>query len=89
MDMDSAKCFVLFGTSACHLCEQAEDVLAALLAQGCDWEVELVDIAENDNLMDRYALSIPVLQNKHSLQELCWPFDGDAVQAFARSSDLS
>jgi hypothetical protein len=87
--MGSTKCFVLYGTSACHLCEEAEAVLAELLAQGYTWQIELVDIAEHDDLMDRYALSIPVLRDINSQQELSWPFDGNAVKVFVSAEEVS
>ena len=35
----------LYGTSACHLCEQAEALLANLLASHPQWQIEVVDIA--------------------------------------------
>jgi len=79
----SVTSFVLYGTSACHLCELAEAVLSELLAQGYDWQIEVVDIADDDKLLERYALSIPVLTRAGSGVELRWPFDGAAVLAFA------
>ncbi|MBB5187391.1 hypothetical protein HNQ57_001660 [Zhongshania antarctica] len=80
----SVTSFVLYGTSACHLCELAEAVLSELLSQGYDWQIEVVDIADDDNLLERYALSIPVLTHTGSDLELRWPFDGATVLAFAR-----
>ena len=38
------RAFILYGTSACHLCELAEAVLANVLAVQPDWQIELIDI---------------------------------------------
>ncbi len=72
----------LYSTSACHLCEQAEAVLATV-----QWPamlmVEVVDVSENDELLQRYGQRIPVLavpQADGSMRELDWPFDAYAVQ---------
>ena len=72
----------LYSTSACQLCEQAEAVLASV-----QWPtaiaVEVVDISETDELLQRYGKRIPVLavpQADGSMQELQWPFDAHAVQ---------
>lgn len=77
---------VLYGTTGCHLCELAEQQLLMFVAQG--WQVELVDIADDDTLFDRFSLTIPVLEHSASGQLLNWPFDAAALQNFL-SSDLS
>lgn len=63
----------LLGTSGCHLCEQAEEILQALQAAGCEFSYEVVDIADDDALFQRYGLLIPVLRGAGA--ELNWPFD--------------
>lgn len=69
----------LFGTSACHLCELAEDLLAqagvAFIA---------VDISASDALFERYGTTIPVLRRDDGA-ELNWPFDETALAAFLAS----
>ncbi len=67
---------VLYGTSACHLCELAEDLLRE---SGRDFE--LVDIAGSDALFERYGVTIPVLRRDDG-QELNWPFDAEALAQF-------
>lgn len=71
---------MLYGTCGCHLCELAEALLLPLVADG--WQVELVDIADDDGLMERYSLSIPVLRHEASQHELSWPFDRSSLAAF-------
>lgn len=67
----------LFGTLGCHLCEEAEQVLQSFVAQGL--VVELLDIIDSPEWMQRYALTIPVLRRVDNGKELNWPFDQSAV----------
>lgn len=71
---------ILYGTSGCHLCELAEQELLTHVARG--WQVELIDIAEDDQLLDRFSLMIPVLQHNASGRLLNWPFDQAALNDF-------
>ncbi|WP_341327453.1 glutaredoxin family protein [Methylotuvimicrobium sp. KM2] len=68
---------MLFGTQGCHLCEQAEEMLASYLTDNNDIEIEIesIDIAEYEKWQERYAIRIPVLLHEASGIELCWPFD--------------
>lgn len=72
----------LFGTLGCHLCEVAEALLMPLVEHGL--LVELVDIAQNEAMFERYSLAIPVLRRCDSGAELPWPFDTEQVVAFLR-----
>lgn len=65
----------LYGTACCHLCEEAAAVL-----QEAGVEATAVDILQQDALMERYGVRIPVLANGHA--ELDWPFDAAAVRVF-------
>ncbi len=76
----SAHC-ELFGTLGCHLCEEAEAVLQPFVAQGL--VVELLDIIDSPDWLERYALTIPVLRRVDTGQEINWPFnEDDVVQLF-------
>lgn len=68
----------LMATDGCHLCERAIEVLQTTLQPG-QVEVDLVDIAFDDQLMERYATRIPVLVQPSSGLELGWPFDAAAL----------
>ncbi|AZE77656.1 glutaredoxin family protein [Pseudomonas synxantha] len=72
----------LFGTLGCHLCELAEEVLMPLVDHGL--MVELIDIADPEDLTEAYGLRIPVLRRVDTGAELDWPFDSDQVVAFLR-----
>ena len=72
---------ILLGTSACHLCEQAETLL-----NEADIAFQKIDIAEQEQWQERYAIKIPVLLNTECQQELCWPFTIEDIQAFLQIS---
>ncbi|KIR20377.1 hypothetical protein PFLU3_41970 [Pseudomonas fluorescens] len=46
--------------------------------------VELIDIADPEDLTEAYGLRIPVLRRVDTGAELDWPFDSDQVVAFLR-----
>ena len=76
---------ILYGTSACHLCEEAAAILRKMAPElGFNWSE--VDIAEDDALTQRYAIKIPVLKQQNSSEELCWPFSHADVSAFLMSA---
>jgi len=69
---------ILLGTSGCHLCEDAELIMAAF----DQVEIELIDIAEQEQWQEKYAIRIPVLYHAKTESELGWPFDHVQVQVF-------
>lgn len=69
--------FILYGTTFCHLCEQAQ----ALLAQ-MGIEAEHIDIVDDDALLECYGTRIPVVKRMDDGSELGWPFDVAALQRF-------
>lgn len=71
----------LYGTEACHLCEEAGELLHQL---GLDWQS--IDIAADDTLLERYGTSIPVLKRRDDGRELHWPFQLADVQRLAVSA---
>ena len=77
--------WVLYSTGGCHLCEEAEQLLVDLrgVVPGLAWEV--VDIADDDGLFERYGWSIPVVADETG-RELRWPFDAAALRAFVDSA---
>jgi hypothetical protein len=66
---------VLYGTSACHLCELAEDMLLDVQTLRPGLQFEKIDIANDDQLIERYGVRIPVLKRLSDDAELGWPFD--------------
>jgi glutaredoxin len=66
-----------YGTACCHLCDQAEAIL-----REAGIEAEHIDIAEDDELLEKYGIRIPVLKRADTGAELGWPFDAAAVSRF-------
>ncbi len=62
---------ILFTTSSCHLCEEAESLLLSLVQTK---HFTRIEIANNDTLAELYGHRIPVLQRTDNLSELNWPF---------------
>ncbi|AOW82571.1 glutaredoxin family protein [Vibrio mimicus] len=60
----------LYSTEGCHLCEMAYALLDKV---GLSKQLNVVDIAFDDQLFSRYAVTIPVVAYQTS--ELNWPFD--------------
>lgn len=73
---------ILLGTSACHLCEQAQALLAEILIFYPQITLAQIDIAEQSQWQERYATKIPVLLHPASQQELGWLFDQAEVINF-------
>lgn len=75
---------ILFGTEGCHLCEQAEEIIAKCATNHPPIIIEFVDIAETgrEQWYDLYAIRIPVLLYPESQRELVWPFDVTDVNHF-------
>jgi glutaredoxin len=67
----------LYGTTFCHLCEEAEAILNEI-----GIEANYIDIADDDELVERYGIRIPVLKRGDTGAELGWPFDVEAVSRF-------
>ena len=73
--------YTLYGTSACHLCELAEEMLQPLCAALPGFGYARVDISDSDDLFLRYGVRIPVLADSRG-RELDWPFSPEQLRAF-------
>ncbi|HCI12697.1 MAG: glutaredoxin [Gallionellales bacterium GWA2_60_142] len=69
--------FVLYGTTYCHLCEEADVVLHEVGVSAV-----YIDIADDDGLIECYGTRIPVLRRSDNCAELGWPFDAEALARF-------
>lgn len=70
-----------YSTLGCHLC----DLALQLVEQSIHCEqisIDLVDIADDDQLMERYGIRIPVLTNIQSQNEIGWPFSQEEFDAW-------
>lgn len=70
----------LYSTSACHLCEQAEQLLEALPPTLACWQT--IEITEDEALLADYGTRIPVVRREDTQAELGWPFDTAELLAF-------
>ena len=70
---------ILYSTSFCHLCEEAEQLL-----KQANQHWQCVEITEDSVLLNRYGLKIPVLQNITTQEELSWPFSMTDIKLLAK-----
>ncbi|UOA08103.1 glutaredoxin family protein [Methylobacter sp. S3L5C] len=75
---------LLLGTSGCHLCEQAQEIINACLPDNHGITIEIIDIAEQDQWQEKYAIRIPVLYHPETQKELGWPFNEVQIKAFIK-----
>jgi hypothetical protein len=68
----------LYSTQACQLCDRALELLGSMPELG-HVELDVVDIALDDELLRRYERLIPVLRGPEG--EIAWPFNADEVLA--------
>ena len=75
---------VLYTTSHCHLCEQAEAMLIALKSQyAINWQAQ--EISDNDDLTEKYGIRIPVVARMDNQAELSWPFTENDIVMFIKA----
>jgi len=79
------KSVLLYSTLGCHLCEVAKEVAWPVL-RTVNLALVEVDIAESEDLMERYALRIPVLKIEGAAGDLAWPFDARALEEYLHSA---
>lgn len=83
-DPHQAPPLALYGTSGCHLCEQADALVRGAVAVA----FRPVEIADDADLLERYGRRIPVLRRLDTGEELDWPFDAAAVQRLLEGTGL-
>lgn len=74
---------ILYSTSGCHLCEQAE-VLLEQLERELPLAWRIVDVANDEQLVTRYGIRIPVVRRQADESELGWPFDLDQLRLLVK-----
>lgn len=74
----------LYSTEGCHLCEMAFELLHRLNLTD---QVEVVDIAFDDELFSRYGVTIPVLKYQNS--EINWPFGLQELQDWLNNNGIT
>lgn len=75
-----------YTTEGCHLCEDAKVLLQQLLAQNPErYQIEIIDIADTDALIEQYGTRIPVIKIVGEMNDLGWPFDAASLLAYVES----
>ncbi|MEH6560996.1 MAG: glutaredoxin family protein [Marinobacter sp.] len=72
---------LFYTTPQCHLCELAEALLVST-PMPAPIPVDVVDIAQSEELVERFGTRIPVLRRSDTGQELDWPFTRDQLLTF-------
>ncbi len=75
----------LYTTAGCHLCEKARVEIWPVLAE-LQWQLQEIDIADSDDLIERYGIRIPVVALSPLGPELGWPFTTDQLRDFCRQA---
>ena len=71
-----------YTTLGCHLCEQAAQIIGELQQEAYpELYVETVDIADDDELIEKYGVRIPVVRREDK-DDLGWPFDKLALKQY-------
>jgi hypothetical protein len=73
----------LYSTAFCHLCEQAE-VLVAGIKQEHDVNIKIIEITSDHDLLAKYEISIPALKRLDNNQEIFWPFNINDIEYLIR-----
>lgn len=73
---------ILYTTSGCHLCEDAEAILNYCQSYYPDISWQSVEIADDEALVQQYGVRIPVIKLVATQAELGWPFDPGQVMKF-------
>jgi hypothetical protein len=71
---------ILYSTSHCHLCEQAESILKAL-SDNNDIAWTSLEISEDSILLQLYETKIPVLKRVDNNIEIAWPFTAQDIRS--------
>ena len=72
---------IFYTTAGCHLCDVARAVYQGVLSPDF-FDVQEVDIADSDALIECYGTRIPVIKRLRDDTELGWPFDEQALMDF-------
>ncbi len=82
--------FTLYSRGYCHLCEEMLAALLAMQSATLRFEVAVVDVDADPDLVARFDELVPVLYGDLDQPELCHYFlDQAAVRAYVNSQSVS
>lgn len=70
---------ILYSTAHCQLCEEAMELLMDMPNLNAV-QLDVVDVANDDGLLERYGQRIPVL--RQGQEELAAPFSAEDLERF-------
>lgn len=79
----------LYHTSGCHLCELAETEIAhsqTLDSPQPSFDLIKIDIALDDDLVERFGVKIPVVRVEGKENTLDWPFTAEDFSRYINPS---
>lgn len=78
---------MLYTTLGCHLCEQAGEIIKnSKYAKHI--ELDAIEIADSDDLIKRYGITIPVVRLDGTEEEIGWPFDVGRLDAWLKKNTV-
>ena len=79
--MSTLRKIKMYSTLGCHLCDLALNIIrhSPNLSK---LDVNVVDIAEDDCLVERYGTKIPVVYDSASESEIFWPFTDEIFESW-------
>lgn len=72
---------IFYTTLGCHLCEFVPPMLTVMKGR-FDLHINVVDIADDDDLIAQYGQEIPVLYRPDINMDIAWPFDVSQLEQF-------
>jgi hypothetical protein len=80
------KELIIYSTLGCHLCELAKIQIEPLL-EPFALKLKEIDIADDERLLKKYGVRIPVIRLEGSIKEMGWPFDTQGVYTWLRGDE--
>jgi hypothetical protein len=77
---------ILYTTSHCHLCDQAESILKDIsVLNDIVWAT--LEISEDSILLQRYEIKIPVIKRVDNNIEIAWPFTAPDITSLIEDNN--
>jgi hypothetical protein len=80
------KELIIYSTLGCHLCELAKTQIEPLL-EPFALKLKEIDIADDEKLLEKYGVRIPVIRLEGNIKEMSWPFDTQGVYAWLKGDE--
>lgn len=81
------KTLYLYTTLGCHLCEECKSVLWPVLSAQ-NIQLKDMEIADDNDLFERYGLRIPVVRLDGAEEDLGWPFTSEDLLRYLSEIEI-